>query len=214
MADKTYDAFFPEVLPFLENCPEMAAYNAVRNSVIEFCKQSLYLNDDLDPFGVIKGENTYDIDVPTGYKLSNVIALWFQGAILDKKTEAELRLMYTRDWRSIPGNPRYYTGFDEDSVTFCLCPDQTISQAITGRIAYEPLRSSVKVDERVYERYAELIGWGARARLMSNAEQPYSDAAGAVQMARLFRSECAAIRKKVLDGFVMAPQRVRFNRIM
>lgn len=214
MADKLYDMFLPEVMPFVENCPKMAALHAIRNAAIDFCSRSLYLNQDLDPFGVTKGENTYEIDVPSGYKLSNVIALWFQGALIEKKTEQELRLMYTRDWRSIPGNPRYFTQFDEDSVTFCLRPDQTIAQAITGRVAYEPLRSYNRIDERVYERYAELIGWGAIARLCNNAEQPYSDQNRAFQMARLFRAECAAIRKKVLDGFAMAPQRVRFNRIM
>lgn len=214
MADKLYDMFLPEVLPFVENCPEMAALHAIRNAAIDFCKQSLYLNDDLDPFGTTAGENTYEIDVPTGYKLSHVISLYFQGADITPKTQFELQLMYTRDWQSIPGNPRYFTQFDEDNVVFALCPDQTIAGAITGRIAYEPLRSYNKIDDRVYERYAELIGWGAIARLCNNAEQPYSDQNRALQLARIFKAECAAIRKKVLDGFNMAPQRVRFNRIM
>ncbi len=214
MADKPYDMFLPEVLPFVENCPEMAALHAIRNAVIDFCRQSLYLNQDLDPFGVTRGANTYELDVPTGYKLSHVIALYYNGARIDPKTQFELMNMYTRDWQSIPGKPRYFTQFGEDAVTFCLNPDATEALCITGRVAYEPLRASNKVDEVIYERYAELIGWGAIARLCNNAEQPYTDQNRALQMARLFKAECAAIRKKVLDGYNMAPQRVRFNRIM
>lgn len=209
----SYEVFLPHVLPYVPNCFEEQARIAIRNACIDFCRDSLVLQEDLDPIGSIKGTNTYDVDVPTGYVLTQILSLYYVGRRLERKSQLELEKLYTRDWQTLVGTPRAFTQFTPDTFSVAMNPDETVRNAFTGRIAYTPSRASTTVEDVVFERYVDDIVAGALARLMVTPDQPYSDLKMAAVNAAKFKAGAAAARSFVNGGMNHAPMRVRYQRI-
>lgn len=209
----SYDVFLPHVLPFAPNCFEEQARVAIRNACVDFCRETLLLQEDLDPIGAIKGENTYDVDVPTGYVLAQIMSLYYLGRRLERKSQLELERLYTRDWQSLAGTPQVFTQFDTTTFTVALSPAETARGAFTGRIAFMPSRASTTIEDVLYERYLDDIAAGALSRLMVTPDQPYTDLKAAAANAGRFRSGVAMARAFVNGGMNRAPMRVRYQRI-
>lgn len=213
MTPVSYDAFLPHVLPYVPHCFEEQAIIAVRNACIDFCRDSLVLQDEIDPIGVTAGEATYEIDVPPGYVLGQVLSLYYVGRKLERKSQLELERLYTRDWQSLAGTPQVFTQFNQDEVTVALCPTETTKNALTGRIAMLPARASSRVDGVLLERYLDDIAAGALSRLMVTPDQPYTDVKAASEYASKFKTGSATARSFVNGGMNHAPMRVRYQRI-
>jgi hypothetical protein len=209
----SYEEFLPHVLPYVPACFEGQAVIAVRNTCIDFCRDSLVLQQDLDPIGVQLGVNTYDVDVPSGYLLSQVLSLYYKGMRLERKSQLELERLYTRDWQSLSGTPKVFTQLTPDTITVALNPSEQASNALTGRIAITPTRSSTSVDNILFDRYLDEIASGAIARLKLTPDQPYTDLKGAAAYGAAFRSGASRARSYVNGGMNHAPMRVRFQRI-
>lgn len=209
----SYDVFLPHVLPYVPNCFEEQARVAIRNACVDFCRESLLLQEDIDPIGAVKGENTYELDLPTGYVLAQVISLYYEGRRLERKSQLELERLYTRDWQTLVGTPRVFTQFDTTTFTVVLTPAETVRGAFTGRIAFMPSRSSTVIEDVVYERFLDEIVAGALSRLMVTPDQPYTDLKMAAANAGRFRVGLALARAFVNGGMNRAPMRVRYQRI-
>lgn len=213
MTPVSYEVFLPHVLPHVPNCFEDQAIVAIRNACVDYCDGTQIIQQDIDPITTIKGQNTYEIDVPTGYKLAHVMSLYHVGARMERKSELELQRLYTRDWQALSGTPKVFTQFNQDEVVVALRPSETVRSAITGRICLVPSRSSTTVDGVLFERYLEHIVQGALARLKMTPDQPYTDAQAAMAHARIFDAATASTRSFVNGGMNHAPMRVRYNRI-
>lgn len=208
-----YEAFLPHVLPYVPGCFDEQARIAVRNACIDFCRDSLVLQQDMDSISTVAGENTYDVDVPTGYVLAQVLTLYYQGKRLERKSQLELERLYTRDWQSLLGTPQVFTQFTPDAVTVALKPDTAVSGSLSGRIALVPSRSSTTVEDVLLERYLDSIVSGSLARLMVTPDQPYTNLQFAAVNESKFKSGAAKTRSFVNGGMSHAPMRVRFQRV-
>ena len=209
----SYDVFLPHVLPYAPNCFEEQARVAIRNACIDFCRETHLLQEDLDPVGAIRGENTYDVDVPSGYVLAQILSLYYVGRRLERKSQLELERLYTRDWQTLAGTPRVFTQFDTTTFTVALTPAEAVANAFTGRIAFMPSRASTVVEDVVFERYLDEIVAGALARLMVTPDQPYTDLRQAAANAARFRTGVSLARAFANGGMNRAPMRVRYQRI-
>ena len=208
-----YSVFLPYVLPHVPNCFEEQALVAIRSACIEYCDGTQLLQQDMDPITTVVGQNTYEVDVPTGYRLGKVLTLYHVGARMERKSELELQKLYTRDWQALIGTPKVFTQFNPDEVVVALKPAESVRNAITGRICIIPSRASTVVDGLLFERHVEAITEGALARLKMTPDQPYTDVPGAMAHAKLFGAATANTRSLVNGGMNHAPLRARFNRI-
>ncbi len=213
MTPVPYESFLPHVLPYAPACFDAQAVIAVRNACIDFCRDTLLLQEDLDPINVKAGENVCDIDVPRGYILAQVLSLYYVGRKLERKSQLELERLYTRDWQSLVGAPQVFTQFNQEEVTVTPRPAEAVQGAITGRIALVPSRTSAEVDGVLLERYLDDVAAGALARLLVTPDQPYTNLAAAGMYASRFRSGVTQARAFVNGGMNHAPMRVRFQRI-
>lgn len=213
MTTATYDTFFPEVLPHVPACSEMAAFNAVRNAVIQFCTDTWYLQYDCYPIPVMATIPQYEPDTPNQTKFVGVVDAFFGSKPLYPKDEATLRRRFgSMDFRLAQGTPDSWYQTDPDSVLLVPCPDALAAQyPLNLRIAIAPTRDSTGVDDTVYERYAETVAKGAIARLKAVPGQLYSDQQGAQAMATLFKKEIFEVRSLVERNQTRGPLRVRFN---
>jgi hypothetical protein len=209
----TYDALLPEVLPYVPNCPEMSAVNAIRNAVIEFCTGSWYWQHDCYPIPAIAGLNEFEPDLPTQTKFVGVVDAFFGGRPLKPNDEATLRNRYAnRDFRAWQGTPAYWYQTDPDKLLLVPTPDTEAAKfSLDLRIAVAPTRVSTGADDALFERYAETIAAGAIARLKAVPGQPYSDQAGAQVALILFKKAIVEARSLIERNMTRGPLRVRFN---
>jgi hypothetical protein len=208
-----YTDYLPYIMPLVPNCYDEQAVVAVRNTCIDFCRDSLFLQQDLDAISVSAGQSTYDVDVPTGYVLGQVLGIYYLSRKLERKSQTELEKLYTRNWQVLQGTPQVYTQLNPDQITLVYTPDYSVLGAITGRFSYIPTRTSTAIDDMVFERFLDVIVDGAASRLMATPNQPYSDANASIAYQRVFRDGCQRALRYTRDGMNNAPMRARYNRI-
>lgn len=213
MSDVSYEVFLPHVLPHAPNVLDDQAVIAIRNACIDYCRETTLLQADIDPITVVKNVNNYEIDVPKGYVLGQVLGVYYRGKKLERRSQLELEKMFSMNWQSLTGTPQVYTQFNPDEIILALCPSETVTEAITGRYSYMPQRDSTTVDARLYERHLEDIVAGTLGHLMATPNQPYSDAQAAAMYQSLFRTAKQTTRAYVAGGMNHAALRVRYNRI-
>lgn len=210
---RPYSDFLPFVLPHVPNCYDVQATLAITNTCIEFCKDTLFLQQNLDPISTISGQSTYDVDVPNGYVMGQMLGLYYLNRKLERKSQTEMEKLYTRNWQALQGTPQVYTQFNPDQITLAYFPVESVAGALTGRFSYIPTRDSTVIDSTVYERFLDVIVDGAVARLMATPNQPYSNERGAMSAELRFKSGREKALRYTTDGFNNAPMRARFNRI-
>jgi len=208
-----YEAFLPYVLPLVPHVPEPTAVIAIRNACIDFCRGSLFLEQTMDPISTAAGVADYEIDVPMGTVLTQVVSLYHQALPLVRRSVSELASMYGRDWQDLSGVPKSWVQLNPTEVKLVLTPDKSEANALTGIIAVTPSRSSTTVDEQVFERYVEPIAQGAASKMLGIPGQPFSNPEAALLYGRMFASAIANVRSLVNAGQNRAAMRIRFNKV-
>lgn len=170
-----YTDFLSEVLPYVPNCPEVVAANAVRNAAIQLLNESHWLTYECQAQTAVATISDYDLDVGDDTEIARVLEVWFGTLQLVPKSEEELNRMYSLDWRAQVSTPRYYTQIDDQAVRLVPAPDTTTAGMITALIALRPRRDSTEIDSRVYARWLEGIAAGALSRLHKMPAQSFTD---------------------------------------
>ena len=210
----SYEAFFPEVLPYVHDCAEFVAINAIRNACIEFCDRSHYILYETSDIDAVTGVASYDLTLPDGMMIARIMDGWFTGLQLKPKSEDELRAMFPLDWRTMMGRPQYVSHMTPATVVLTPRPTADATGAINFIVALRPRRDSTVVDDVVYDRFAEQIGWGARARLYETPNQPYSDPAQGLYYRARFRTAIAEATIERNRGLTRSAQFVRPPRLI
>lgn len=214
MSVVTYSSFLKEVVPFVPDVPETVALNAIRNACIEFCEKSAYVVRELDAIDVLSGIGNYTLDLPTDTVLGHVREVWFEKSTVQAASEEELRGLFQSDWREKTGTPTFYTMVDACELVLCPEPDANSVGGLKVIVTTIPSRDSVTVDDTLYERWAETIGHGARARLHEQPGQPYSNPQAAQYCWRMFSYgvERATVQRN--RGLTRTNMSVRFPRFV
>lgn len=209
-----YDAFLPEVLPYARECPELVAINAIRNACIDFCDRSLWLLYHHDPIDIIANESSYILELPAGTCSARILDAWYDTLPLAPIAEDTLKNMFASDWRVATGKPSFYTHLDPDEVVLAPMPQTALSGGLTMIVALRPTRASTEVDDTVFERWAEGIGFGARARLHEMPNQPFYDPAQSMRCRQMFEHFIGLAKIERNRGLSRHVARVQFPRFM
>jgi hypothetical protein len=215
---KTYEDFYDEVLPYLPGCTPALAKVAIKNAVIEFCEGSLILQRDHDPVTVVEGIIDYDFEPPTGFLVTKIMRAWYKGVELTPKAPDELpgALLYNSRYPDAvvtKQDPSIITQKDERTYTLYPFPKETAPSSLTMRVALKPTRGGNLVDDVVYEDYAEIIGHGARYRLMSSPSKPFTSPDAAAASKVFFEEGINTARQRAVRGYVRSDLRVVIPRV-
>lgn len=218
MATVSYEQFLPEVLPEVPGCTDMLAVKAIRNACIEFCELSLLLQRDHDPVSVSALVGDYDFEPPTGTLVTKVMSAWFRGsklqtAVPDRVDVASIFNPLYSGAEVSKGTPTHLIQKDERTFTVWPVPETAEAQAITMRVALKPTRGSTTVEDVLYEDWAEVIAYGAKARLMAVSTYPFSNPEMASNQYVLFRQGITKAKSRALKGHGRGSLRVRFVKI-
>lgn len=190
-----YTSFLREVLPYVHDCPELVALNAIRNAAIEFCEKTDYVMYDPLAIQLVGGVGEYTPAMPSETRIGRVEWAFVDNAALRPITESQAKRLYGIDWRTLVGNAYYYmadTTFN--TVRLIPAPPSNTTSELDLRVASVPTRDSTAVNSDVYQRYLEEIAWGARARLNETVGQPYYDPAAAMVLRTKFMTAISAAK--------------------
>ena len=220
MAVSLFTTLFPDVLPFVRECPEIVAINAIRNAAIELTKKSRCWQVDLLPISVVAGQSDYPLDAGTdvvalnaatgGCEIAAIMFCTYNGWPIPGKSPDELAKIYRWfDWRSWQGDPKYYNQLETNSLFVVPQPVVSVtgflsttgnSLGLQPRAAFMPTRAATGMDAVQQERYYEGIAMGARARLYEMSGQPFADPAAAALFNARFQTYVNKVRIEINTG--------------
>lgn len=188
--------FRTAILPYVHDCPDIAADVAARFAIREFCKLSDWLQFEHDPITVIAGQADYELEPPDQTQVFRVIEASYDERRIRSVTVDELRGKYI-DWRTRTGTPIFITAIAWPTARLVPVPDEKLVNGLTMICSIEPVVDATLVDETLYARWSEIIGYGARARLKLMSGQPYYDPTGsAVDRGMFMKGVSAAILER------------------
>lgn len=208
-----YEDFLSRVIPDVAGCPEPVAIQAIKDAVIEFCSKSSAYQQDLDAISLIANTSEYDLDAPTGYRVSRLMKVWRGDTELHPASPDMIRVpdAYKRSEGSAP--PRFYFQKTSLTISFLDVPKVSERSAIIIRAALCPTRDSTSVDDEIYELWAEEIAHGAKHRLMLVPGKTYSNPQSSAVEKGFFDAGVNKATLQASRGYVRSSSSVKLRKI-
>lgn len=191
----SFETMLDEVRLYAPNVADPVALHVLRNSAIDFCRQTCLWVFDADPVQGIEMQPVYQIDTPDNSVITVISELWYGSRRLDGQSIEQLKKRYVNDYRDITvynGPPVWFTHEDLCTVRLVPCPNSVPvddPDFITSILVLQPTRDSLGMPADIAERWMEGIGYGARARLYDTPDTPYYNPAMAQKYARQAMNE-------------------------
>ena len=204
---KSLNAFFPWLEPWVLYCPTPAMLQALRDSAIDFCRDTRVLQVTTAPSPTVANQATYDIDLDTGTAVSSLISARYGAKFLNILGN-DTADFYEFGNPSVSGEPRAASADATGVVRLYPPPDATATQALTFRVALRPTRSASSLSDVLFEEWVEAIAAGAAVRLAAIPGQPYTQASVVVLATQAFAQAKTRARIQAMKGLNLSSERV------
>ena len=214
------DQFVDNVRSDVLGCPDPAIENAVRDSIVEFCRKTWIIQRDFVYNSTVLDAMEELIDAPylefdgitptipdVGMRPVIVLGVfvtkdvdtdYFPLSLMSKYRIATRPYMY---WESqtTSGLPSHYWAVSMDAIRVYPVPE--IDYYLAMRAAFKPKADAVYFDESLYDDWLEEIASGAKMRLFGMASKPWTDYNLAVYEKSKFNSGIGRARISVHNSF-------------
>ena len=199
---------FNDVLPSLPGCGNDLAEYAIKQSIIDACRRSRVWKYWPDPQDVTVGEPEYDVDLPAGTDVAQIMSVRLDGRAdpLTPLTVEQLDLTYP-DWRTETGVIEAYAQIEPTRIRVVKIPDEALPAALAMTLALQPRLASTTFPDWIYTQFGDSLSAGALARLQRVPKKPWSDPTLAERNKRLFDNAVAAATGAAARGLTRAPIR-------
>lgn len=186
----SWEAYLPEVLPWVPGCPEAVALSKVRNSAIQFCERSTIWRADHAAIDIEAAKHTYDLTSPVeNARIHKVVHAAHDGFPLDEMSEDELDLKWPKlggqypnlqdlttstPWRQIESdraNLYHQPSGDPTKIRIIGIPTAAKVAGLEVKLALKPLPNAEDGDDRLYFDWYQQIAAGALAQLLAVPEE-------------------------------------------
>ena len=206
----------PMILPFVRDCSAPAAIVAARFACIEFYKLTLWQQEMLEPVDLQANRSIYEVETPPDTVPATVMRVEIDGrsAPLVFKTKDELDRLLGARWTTMMGMPSYVTQIVPDEIILVPGPDVDAPNAMRILCAVQPTPDAVEIDDTVFNYYSEALAYGARARLVETAGQPYYDPASATLLWGRFYGGVSEAKARRMREHTRAVQSVQLRKFI
>ncbi|MNL06121.1 hypothetical protein D3C87_1267490 [compost metagenome] len=170
------DDLMQDFMAEVPGCPDETARVAIVKAFRTMCDRGKVWTEWMDPVDLIDGEADYTIDTPEFASIAeSVIEVWLGGQQLWPKGLGEIAMILP-NWQEARGNPMYFNSLGAESETITLYPtpyNETRQLRVRG--LYMPVRSATTIPDEVTSIHQEVIEMGAKATLMLQSKQPWTD---------------------------------------
>lgn len=186
-------AFGPWIKPLVPGCPDPMVERAVCDAAIEFCEMTQAFTERAT-LRTRAGHSAYEVVSDDGIP-GMVLGATLAGRTLAPVYLEALTNAHGEAWKDHVGAPQYYLGDAEDHLRLYPAPDA--DETGTLSIAIRPSRMDTQWDDRLLERYGEIVADGALARLLNQDSTPWHDPNAAMRRRVRFQQGINKIRLKV-----------------
>lgn len=194
------------VKPLVPGCPDPMVERAVCDAAVEFCELTQAFTQRAT-LKVKAGRAEYEVVSDEGIP-GMVQAVTVGDHVLPPVFMEALTNAYGEAWKDHTGTPRYYIGDGEDYLRLYPVPEADDTGTMT--LALRPSRCDSCWDDRLYERYGEVIADGALARLLNQVSTPWVDPNAALQRRQRFMQGINKVRAKVASAYSPATAYAQF----
>jgi hypothetical protein len=214
MSEKRWDDMYTLIRPYAPDAPELAVIEAIKSTATDFFEKThTWLYNTL-PTPAEVGISEYELDVPKGAVLARVHQAWYDGNDLEALGEDQVQAMSRRYWLMSTGFPAFFS--QQEPCTLLLLPAPSTltvgGSLIYATLALRPSRDATGLPSELWDRYADALSYGARARLHEIPNQSFSNEEQATKFRRMYYGAVGAARADRNRGLTRAVLVVRPNR--
>jgi hypothetical protein len=181
---------------------------------MDFCERTRAWDEIQDPIALVDGVRQYDMEGPGGEsRVLSIGQVWSATRALESITMRDLaRVLPT--WQTVTAPlPIYYNAaIDRQAITVFPTPLDAQGALLTFRAQYAPKRTATTLPAFLLERHLDALVAGAKARLFSQVNVPWSSAAFAAMHAQAYEQAVVNARIEQLHDRVPGTLRVAPRR--
>jgi len=201
---KNFEDFLPYVLMEAPGCPRPVAEEFIRKFAIRLCEKAMILRKTASEINITADERIYSLNFTENlYRPTGIVNAQYEGGTqMHPENEAMLDDQTPR-WRSqtTSTRPLYYWLTIDNKFAVQQKPTQDIDDdPITVECWVSPVRTATKIDEFVFNNYAETIAYGALSELQLMPQQSWNDPILAQLNSRKWRQGLRNARAESLRG--------------
>ena len=212
---KRWDEMYALIRPYVPDAPELAVIEAIKSTATDFFEKTHTWLYNTVPTPAEVGISDYELDVPKGAVLARVHQAWYDGNELTPVGEDQAQLMSRRYWMMSTGSPEYFSQQEPCTLLLMPAPSTVVAggSLIHATLALRPSRDATGLPGELWDRYADPLSYGARARLHEIPNQSFSDNDQALKFRRMYYGLVGAARADRNRGLTRATLVVRPNRM-
>lgn len=198
-----WSRYVQDIRPMLPGCPQVVIRGVLRNVAQDFCESSLTWQDTIDPIFVSCTDRNIIIEPPDDGVVVQFEYLGFpcppgvttdplvpfdssqyveRDPTLEPRTEGWLDAMLP-GWRSVPGQPRYYTRPTRDVLW--LAPHPPTDIVLRAKVTLKPADTALGTPDDMFRDFRRAIQDGALTQLLRFPGKKWTN----VPLAEKYQSE-------------------------
>ena len=200
------ETFIPDIAVECSGASNPLILSAVRTAAIEFCRKSLYWQEEMDPVPIIKGVAEYELSPGVGVQIVRIMSVNIDGdGTLPPLTLEQVERALPQ-WRTVQGDPAGFVAINPE--TFRLTPVPDTAGTLNATVAYAPTRTGGVVPDAIYDQHFEVIKHGTLSRLKAMMGHAFYDPQAAIYYTGRFNAGVNAAAVERNKGFSRANLRV------
>jgi hypothetical protein len=156
---KTWANFLPYVQPHVPGCPEIVVNTHLQEAAAEFIGRSELWRFDIESDFTSKNTSDYEIDVPNGAVLENILTLFVDGSAAKRVSDRHYQASNT----NANSAPSSFSIYQDNQIRFFPTPDRKYTFEGVGVL--KPSLSATGVEDFIFETHGRSIACGAIWRL-------------------------------------------------
>lgn len=173
MAIKPWRAFTQIAEPDLPECPSTLMVDKAKECIRYLCRRSTILREWLPDQDIVLDVDEYTLVPSAGTQIVAPVYVEIDKIPL-KPLDEEATDHASSFWRQNGGVTYRYHLLDMTTLKLTWLPDATVTDSLRVRVIVEPTRDAAGVDDMVYDRWADGIASGIKAKCMQMTGKPWS----------------------------------------
>lgn len=192
---RTWDTFYPLVLPQVPGCPDPTLDDHLLGAAREFCALSRAWRSDLAPIALQAGIADYPLVFDAGTQGHILVGASLNGQDIDLDVPDATS---TSERRRGSGGARRVLAMDMTTITVMPTPAGAQSLVLTAIL--QPSETAEGLPDPIADRYRRIIASGALATLLTMNAAPWINVRLAGIKREEFERETARVKSRVWRG--------------
>lgn len=187
---RTWDRFYPDVLPDVLGCPEPTVDRQLLLAAAEFCERGRAWRQILDPITTSAASPFYDISWPDQADGVQLVGAALDNVDIDFEVADGTSL--AQKVRGTSGRRRVLC---QDLLQVQVLPTPADGQVLLLEAILKPAEGALGVPDFLFNRYGKAIAEGALSKLLLSSKAPWANPA------------LAAVKKEIFDAAIKVASR-------